>query len=76
MTFQTVLVKSIFSEDGETEEQAPGFRGAFFHGLERIAPDVEEAKGELINSLSLALFLSNSPYSAGQLVEVFLSRTS
>lgn len=48
LTFQTVLVKPIISEDGETEEQAPGFKGAFFHGLERIAPDVEEAKGELI----------------------------
>lgn len=49
VTFQTVLVKPIFSEGGETVEQAPGFNGAFFHGLERIAPDVEEAKGEFIS---------------------------
>lgn len=27
-------------------EQATGFRGAFLHGLARVAPDVEEAKGE------------------------------
>ena len=46
VTFQTVLVKSIMSDDGETEEQGPGFKGAFLHGLERIAPDVEETKGE------------------------------
>ncbi|CAN0326067.1 unnamed protein product [Hapterophycus canaliculatus] len=46
VTFQSVLASSMMSEDGETEEQGPGFRGAFLHGIARIAPDVEEAKGE------------------------------
>ncbi|CAN0417434.1 unnamed protein product, partial [Laminaria digitata] len=40
VTFQTVLVKSIMTEDGVTEEQSPGFKGAFLYGLERIAPDI------------------------------------
>lgn len=46
VTFQSVLARSLMSEDGETEEQAPGFKGAFLHGVARIAPDVEEVKGE------------------------------
>lgn len=46
VTFQSVLASSIMSEDGEMEEQGPGFRGAILHGIARIAPDVEEEKGE------------------------------
>ena len=46
MTFQTVLVTSVLAENGVTEEQTPGFKGAFLNGLERIAPDIEEATGE------------------------------
>lgn len=46
VTFQSVLARALVSEDGETEEQAPGFKGAFMHGVARIAPDVEEHKGE------------------------------
>lgn len=46
VTFQSVLARALVSEDGETEEQAPGFKGAFMHGVARIAPDVEEHKGK------------------------------
>lgn len=46
VTFQTVLVTSVLAENGVTEEQTPGFKGAFLNGLERIAPDIEEATGE------------------------------
>lgn len=45
VTFQTVLVKPVMSEDGKVEEQAAGFKGAFLHGIGPIAPDVETDTG-------------------------------
>eukprot|EP00903_Cladosiphon_okamuranus_P007913 g7641.t1 len=48
VTFQSVLARPLMSEDGMTEEQGPGFKGAFMHGLARIAPDVEEMKGFVV----------------------------
>ncbi|CAM9876940.1 unnamed protein product [Ectocarpus fasciculatus] len=48
VTFQSVLARALVSEDGETAEQGPGFKGAFLHGIARIAPDVEEVKGFVV----------------------------
>eukprot|EP00752_Nemacystus_decipiens_P012726 g11275.t1 len=48
VTFQSVLARALVSEDGETEEQAPGFKGAFMHAVARIAPDVVESKGFVV----------------------------
>lgn len=46
VSFQTVLVKPVKANDGEGDEQDVGFRGAFLQGIERVAPDREEEKGE------------------------------
>lgn len=57
VTFQSVLARPLMSEDGETVEQAPGFKGAFMHGVARIAPDVEEVKGEQLSLSSVVCSL-------------------
>ncbi|CAM9435783.1 unnamed protein product [Ectocarpus sp. 6 AP-2014] len=55
VTFQSVLARTLVSEDGETVEQGPGFRGAFLHGIARIAPDVEEVKEGFVVGVKRAL---------------------
>ena len=43
-----------------------GFQGAFLHGVERITPDVEEAKGERDQSRAEQSRAEKSPRSVAQ----------